>query len=40
LGGAEAGAVASAIRSFHGLVLDTLSATETELARVVAGTVG
>jgi methanogenic corrinoid protein MtbC1 len=36
LGGADAGAVASGIRSFHGLVLDTLSATEIELARVVA----
>ena len=36
LGGADAGAVASGIRSFRGLALDTLSATETELARLVA----
>ena len=36
LGGADARALASGIRSSRGLVLDTLSATETELARVVA----
>ncbi|HWP66265.1 MAG TPA: MerR family transcriptional regulator [Candidatus Limnocylindria bacterium] len=36
LGGADAGAVASEIGSFHGLVLDTLSATEAQLARLVA----
>jgi methanogenic corrinoid protein MtbC1 len=38
LGGADAGAVASGIRSCRGLVLDTLPATEIELARVVAAT--
>jgi methanogenic corrinoid protein MtbC1 len=36
LGGADAGAVGSGIGSLRGLVLDTLSATETELARLVA----
>jgi methanogenic corrinoid protein MtbC1 len=38
LGGAAAGAVASRIGAFRGLVLDTLSATETEFARIAAGT--
>jgi methanogenic corrinoid protein MtbC1 len=38
LGGADAGPVASGIGAFRGLVLDTLSATETELARLVAVT--
>jgi DNA-binding transcriptional MerR regulator len=37
LGGADAGAAASAITSFRGQVLDTLSATETELERTVVG---
>jgi DNA-binding transcriptional MerR regulator len=37
LGGADAGVVASGIGSCRGQVLETLSATETELARVVAG---
>ena len=38
LGGADAGAVASAIGAFRGLALDTLSATETELARLIGVT--
>ena len=36
LGGADAGAVASGIETFRGLVLDTLAATETECARLAA----
>jgi methanogenic corrinoid protein MtbC1 len=36
LGGADAGAVVVGIRGFRGQVLDTLTATESELARVVA----
>jgi hypothetical protein len=36
LGGADAGAVASGIETFRGLVLDTLAATETEFARLAA----
>lgn len=39
LGGADAGAVASGVGSARGLVFDTLSATETELARLVALTI-
>jgi len=38
LGGADAGAVASGISAFRGLVLETLSATESEIARVFAQT--
>jgi methanogenic corrinoid protein MtbC1 len=40
LGGADAGKLASEIGDFRGIVLDTLSATETELGRVVAGATG
>lgn len=40
LGGADAGKLASEIGDFSGIVLDTLSATETELGRVVAGATG
>jgi MerR family transcriptional regulator, light-induced transcriptional regulator len=37
LGGADAGRVASRVKGFRGLVVDSLSATETELARIAAG---
>lgn len=40
LGGADAAAVASGVGSFRGLVLDTLPAAETEVARVVAWATG
>jgi MerR family transcriptional regulator, light-induced transcriptional regulator len=36
LGGADAGRVASRVKAFRGLVVDSLSATETELARIAA----